>query len=431
MLSTAWSTEQKDGAVSDILVRAEVSPKENVWVGQRVILKVDVLAPEGWAQIKSVRDFAVDGAQVVRYESQGTRLNETIQGRAFSGQRYELSLFPRREGNLTVPPVPIEVEISRWGSEGGKKSERIQTPEVNFKVQSPPGVEDVHGLISTTNIKANQKWEPKQQKFKVNDTIKRIIDMSGQDISGMAFTPVRFKSSKMVKVYPAEPRVDDSYDRGTLSGKRVETATYVFVSEGKVELPKIIIPWWDLQNKKLQQAILPGLQLEIAPSSMSVDGRKGSVTAKEEQAGSLPRWLTIALIALLVLLALAVLYRQHIRSWWTGWQQARHEREDYYFRQFIKAAHSNNPHMAFNTLMHWLDRIHTGQGAARLDTFLDRYGDSKAMDEAILLEQALNKDKNDWSDNSLAKIMSTARHRWHKDLKQRKNELLTLPPLNP
>ena len=86
-------TENSSDTAADILIRAAVTPKENIVVGQRVILQVDVLAPDGWAQVKRVRDFSVEGAQVVRYESQGTRLNETIQGRAFRDQRYELSLF--------------------------------------------------------------------------------------------------------------------------------------------------------------------------------------------------------------------------------------------------------------------------------------------------------------------------------------------------
>ena len=86
-----------DDAVDDgILIRTDLKPKDNIVVGQRVILQIDVLAPDGWAQVKSIRDFSVQGAQVVRYETQGTRLNETIEGRAFSGQRYELSLFPQQ-----------------------------------------------------------------------------------------------------------------------------------------------------------------------------------------------------------------------------------------------------------------------------------------------------------------------------------------------
>ena len=233
-------------ADSDILIRTAIKPPANIVVGQRVILQVDVLAADGWAQLKNVRDFSVDGAQVVRYASQGTRLNETIQGRAFSGQRYDLSLFPWHDGTINVPSIPVEVEVSRWGSTDGKGSQRLQTPQVAFEVNTPPGAEGIQGLISTPELRALQQWVPEQQKFKVGEAIKRTIELSGRDISGMAFTPLRFDATEMVSVYAAQPRVDDRFERGTLSGTRVETVTYVFTMEGTVELPEIVVPWWDI-----------------------------------------------------------------------------------------------------------------------------------------------------------------------------------------
>ena len=429
-MPVAGLCEDKAGDTSSgILIRTEVKPKDNMVVGQRVILQVDVLAPDGWAQIKGVRDFSVEGTQVVRYESQGTRLNETIQGRAFTGQRYELSLFPRRDGIVTVPSIPIEVEVSRWGSKDGKQSERVQTSEVTFQVRVPPGAEGVQGLISTPGLTATQKWEPEQQKFKVGEAIKRTIELSGRDISGMAFTPLHFKSTEMVSVYPAEPRVDDSFDRGTLSGKRIETVTYVFAGEGAIELAEIVIPWWDIDKKKLQQAILPALKLEITPSPMAEKGETGSEIA-QGQTRSLPRWLVIVLITLAALLVLAVFYHRRILSWWTQWQQARREQENFYFKQFAKMARSNDPKAAFNSLMRWLDRIHTDPGAARLDEFLQRYGDKRSLAEADRLEQALSKESPGWSGKPLVEVMSAARKNWRKT-QQTREAVMSLPPLNP
>lgn len=93
-----------------IIVRSAIeNANADVWVGQRVVLQVDVLARDGWAQIKSARDFEVPGAYVVRLQTQGTRLNETIAGVEYAGQRYELSLFAQKGGKITVPTIPIDV----------------------------------------------------------------------------------------------------------------------------------------------------------------------------------------------------------------------------------------------------------------------------------------------------------------------------------
>ena len=382
---------------SDVLVRTAVKPQENIVVGQRVILQVDVLAPDGWAQIKRVRDFTVEGAQAVRYESQGTRLNETIQDRSFSGQRYQLSLFPRRDGTVTVPSIPVEVEISSWGGNSGKQSVQTRTP--------------------------------------VGEAIKRIIEMSGRDISGMAFTPLRFESTQMVSVYPAEPQVDDSFNRGTLDGKRVETVTYIFTAEGTLDLPEIAIPWWDIDQKKLQRVVLPALRLKIDPSP-TASSSANEIGASREQFGTLSGGLTIILLILVILVIPAVLLRKQIYARRQQWQQARRERERFYFRQFVKSARSNDPKAAFNSLMRWLDfihsldRIHSGSGAARLDAFLNQYGLKNSMTEAARLEQALNEGSSDWTGKPLVAGMRTARKRRKKVMKTGKS-MMILPPLNP
>jgi hypothetical protein len=75
-----------------------------------------------------------------------------------------------------------------------------------------------------------------------------------------------------------------------------------------------------------------------------------------------------------MLLIPAVFFRRQIYARWQQWQQARRERESFFFRQFVKSARSNDPKAAFNSLMRWLDHIHTGPGAARLDVFLNQYG---------------------------------------------------------
>ena len=80
--------------------------------------------------------------------------------------------------------------------------------------------------------------------------------------------------------------------------------------------------------------------------------------------------------------------------------------------------------------MRWLDRIHSGSGAARLDAFLNQYGDEHSMAEAARLVQALSEDQSKWTGKPLAAAMGAARKR---RLRRRKTAkaMISLPPLNP
>jgi site-specific recombinase len=144
----------------------------------------------------------------------------------------------------------------------------------------------------------------------------------------------------------------------------------------------------------------------------------------------LPGWLAVTLLTPAILLIPAVFFRRRIYSRWQHRRQARRERESFFFRQFVKSAHSNDPKAALNSLMRWLDRIHTGSGAARLDLFLNQYGNNRSSAEAGRLERALSEGHCDWTGKPLAKAMRAARRHWQK-ARQTGKAMMSLPPLNP
>ena len=109
-----------------IVLRTAVTPTE-VWVGQRASLNIDVLGKDGWAQIKTIRDFEIPGAYVMRTQSQGIRLQETIDGESYTGQRYQFSIYPQRGGTIAIPALPVEVTIRAWGLNA---AETVQAAEI-------------------------------------------------------------------------------------------------------------------------------------------------------------------------------------------------------------------------------------------------------------------------------------------------------------
>ncbi len=142
-----------------------------------------MLAKDGWAKIKKVRDLEVPGAIALRGQTQGSRNAETIDGSAYSGQRYETLLFPQRSGLIAVPAVPVDVEVKVFGAGTGSKTRRMKTPPLEFQARPPGGSANVDGLVSTTKLSLEQTWDPEPGSLKVGDAIKRILRSSSFDSS--------------------------------------------------------------------------------------------------------------------------------------------------------------------------------------------------------------------------------------------------------
>jgi hypothetical protein len=403
-------------AADNIILRTAVTPAE-AWVGQKVVLHVDVLAKDGWAQLIKVSDAEVHGAYLLRLETQGTRLGETIDGAGYSGQRYEFMLFAQRDGNITVPAVLVEVEVKTWGVAGGNRIERMLLPEAAFNARTPPGAEGLRGLISTRKFTAQQNWDAEMRSATVGDAIKRRITLRAEDVSGMAFAPLQYGEIAGVGIYPGEPAVDDSFARGDLAGSRLETVTYVFEQAGDVELPDVHLYWWDVGAEELQQIVLPGLSLSVIGGALA---ESGAERGEEPQPYKRRAWL--ALLAVIIVVIATLGFGSKLAERRAAWRKSRKEREVVYFRQVRRSARSGDQRAVLRATMRWLDRINASSRPAQLNQFLRRHGESQ------LQTNVLDLDKSGIA--TLLTKLATARKRWQTANRSKQRPDGSLPDLN-
>jgi hypothetical protein len=354
-------------AASDIILRAEVQPTEP-WVGQRVILRIEVLGADAWAQITQFGLVQLPGAYVIQTESQGIRLQETIDGVSYTGQRYALSVFPQKGGPLKVPSLPVEVTVRTWGGDGSEALNQAQTPELTMDVRVPPGAEGIRDLASTSQFNATQQWEPQNVAPRVGDAIQRTIIRQAADVSGMALAPIDYPELPGVGVYPAEPEVEDATDRGSLDGRRVESVTYVFEGAGAVEIPDVTFSWWNVTANRLESVTLAGLELEVLP---------GPAAAAESvsQASRPGLWLATALLFAAALLLWR--FAPAIVGRWRAWQDRRPKSEPSYFKQALSSVGSNDAKRALRDIMRWLDLINERDSPAQLQEFIRHCGNEQ------------------------------------------------------
>jgi hypothetical protein len=406
-------------AEESVMIRTSVAPDE-VWVGQKAVMHVDVLARNGWAQIKKSGDIKIDGAYMLRVETQGTRLSENIDGDSYTGQRYELLIFPQIAGKISVPPFPVDVEVKAWGVHPENKVSQLSTPGVELNVKTPTGGESMRGLISTTELTVEQKWDSDTEPTKIGDAIKRIIIFKARDVSGMAFAPLEFQNMEGVGVYPGEPDVSDTTDRGTLSGERIEKVTYVFEQPGEFLVLEIVFFWWDIEKTELKRIELPGKRFEIA----------GAPAIEEiQQKKSVQVWPVILCVITLALVITLILTGK-LRSLLDLWKKSRRENEVTYFRRIIKSARSGDARKTLRETMRWLDKINPRSGFARLDVFLSLHGDNRAKKEIAHLTHYMENNDPIPDIPTLINSLKKARRHWKQSLKKERQSEKLLPELN-
>lgn len=251
-------------------VRTTVKPESGVVLGQHVRVMVDVMFPGEMPRPPRVNLPEVPSAQILRYETQATTLNERIDGTEHVGQRFEFALYPRRGGALEIP-APRVTLLDRAGEESGHIA---GTPEL-IEVTVPTGVDSSRPIVATKELMFEQRWQPEPSgAFKAGDALVRTIMRQAADIPAMAMLDLDFAAPAGVRIYVDPPQTDDRVERGDLTGRRIDRVTYVFEKGGSFPITAVIQPWWDLEAGRLRLA--EGRGTTVAVTAVATPPRSGA-----------------------------------------------------------------------------------------------------------------------------------------------------------
>jgi hypothetical protein len=253
----------------NVVVRATIKPESGAVLGQHVRVLVDVLFPGEMPRPPRVSLSDMPGAQIVRYETQATTMNDTIDGKSYLGQRFEFALYARRGGTLTIPAPAVTV-LDAAGDETG----RVRGQPLDVEITVPAGVDPSRPVVAAESFTLEQQWSPAPTgSFKAGDALVRTITRTAADVPGMAMLDLPFTAPPGVRVYLDPPLSDDSIDRGDVTGRRTDRATYVFEAGGSFVIPDVGQPWWDLSSDRLRQAEGRGVTVAVVAAVKPITAR--------------------------------------------------------------------------------------------------------------------------------------------------------------
>jgi hypothetical protein len=139
----------------------------------------------------------------------------------------------------------------------------------------------------------------------------------------------------------------------------------------------------------------------------------------------------LRMVALVFLAAIAFLILRRLAANLSVAKKERKQRrlksEAYAFEQLNDAIRSGEPHLTYERLLAWLDRL---EGNANAKGFASRFGDADLQDQVAQLSSALYSDTDNNLDvQKLANPLNKARSRFQAATQQQAQTLL--PNLNP
>jgi len=317
-----------------------IIPKDSApWVGQRTVFAVEV-AVEGRFKGSTLFDLPqVAGAILMKPEERPVLFTRTVDGKEYSVQRHEFSLFCQEGGEIAVPEIRVRCgSIKSFGESPSRHT--LSVPAFKVTPRVPEGAKPGQVVVSTTRLEVNETWNPHPMDAKVGDAFRRTISLRAEEVPGMLLPRIPKPQLDGLAVYASEPGVADRTERGEFTGTRVDTLTYLCEHPGMVEIPPVHYRWWNPAKSIWEERSLPAVTLSVAPNPKYApeESDGGADVGPATQDFSLS-W---AIVLAVVVFVCAWMLRRRKTS-----------AEAQSFREVLRACRDNDAAGAYNAVTRW------------------------------------------------------------------------------
>ncbi|MDZ7751537.1 MAG: hypothetical protein U5S82_07735 [Gammaproteobacteria bacterium] len=222
----------------------------------------------------------VTDATLERVEESNRNATVTLGDTRYVTSDLRYVLTPLQAGGLNIGPA--RVTVAYGGGAGGTPpgEETFHTQPLKLEVREARAVEQAWRPLQWLELRTElQASSPRVGEPLLLEVETRARGALGEQLPSVA-TQLAVPG---FKVYPERPRVDTRIRQpGHIWGRRVETFTLIPTREGRLEVPELVLHWWDLNRREAVTERVPARELEVRPALRRVAGEPagaGPVTA--------------------------------------------------------------------------------------------------------------------------------------------------------
>jgi len=353
----------------------------------------------------------------------GVNSSRVIDGERYAVQTKSYSIIPTGIGSYRVPPFGVRLIVAK---EDASRSPEIilKTSALVFETGVPEAARGLGLVVSTPSLEIREHWSRGLEGLKVGDSVTRTVTSTIEDSVAMLAPVPKFGVPEGVALYPQRPTLKDERNRGEMRGSRVDRVVYTLEEAGAVDLPEIVIHWWELGAGKLHREVLPGVHFQVEANPELVVETFGPEKGVENEAiepqgngfqdmvDRLRLWVAVALF----LAVSGWLLRRPLTAVLKAWTELRSRgaEEKKRFREFKNAARDGDAGSTVRALIGWLDSWRDDGEPGSLGFLVQTSGDAVFKAQVEALEAAVfGNDSGDvpWNPSLLVKRVAAVRSR--------------------
>lgn len=257
-----------------IFLETELSPKETVYEQSLLTYTVRLYCSVKLAQAALSEVSLNDKDAIIE------RLGNDVEydhydknGKHYRVYERKYGVFPQHAGELVFAPVQFEGAVISGGNfffDMQTQVKRLQSKTETIAVKAIPPSFHKSNWLAANDVQLTEDWSQNLNKLVLGEPITWTIKLTAAGSMGSHIPDIAIDFPNELKHYfdKAEPSNQITAD-GIIGTKQLKIAL-IPTKPGKIELPKIDVPWWDLKAGIVRHAELPARILEIKDNQVAM-----------------------------------------------------------------------------------------------------------------------------------------------------------------
>ena len=223
---------------------------------QAVVLEIEISTQHWFAKGTELSSPQIPNTLILPTNQFAINSTKRIKGITWASQIRELTLYPLKEGTYQIPPIGVLISVNTASS--GIIEGELFTPPLSFWVETPTALKHLDNYTISADFKLNITNNfNTEHTYKIGEAVSQKITFSADSVPAMMLPRYLQSELEGVSIYREPVQLQDRKSRGTLTGMRTESFTYIFEQAGEYFIPEQRFYWWNLTTYTLLTELVP------------------------------------------------------------------------------------------------------------------------------------------------------------------------------
>lgn len=200
-------------------------------------------------------------------------------GREWQVAERRFVIVPQSAGMMIIPEQRFE---ARKQTESGDLVPVVATaPARSIRVNAPPDSFSGDIWLPARQLELTEQWSESPDSVQAGDSIRRDINIRAVGVAPESLPRLTIQYPDSLREYPSPWKSESHLTGDSIEGRLRKHSSLVPIEPGRITLPAIRIPWWDVEADKQREAVIEAHEMKVEPAAGAKPEADGNGNVKD------------------------------------------------------------------------------------------------------------------------------------------------------